>query len=91
MNRAEAFRRIRRIVGSEVCGSMSQVAKRWYKADCRGSEEVLRATEITYRLRLALAALLVVHTGEPKRCPLCEANIPDHNRRCLLGRLLAEE
>ena len=91
MDWPEALRRIRRIVGPEVCGSVSPVAKRWRKVDREGSEEVQRAVEITYRLRLTLAALLVAHTEDPKRCPLCGESLPEREPGCMLQRLLDEE
>lgn len=90
MTRREAFRRIRQVIGPEVCRFTRPVAKRLRRRDPKGADALFEADEVTDRLRSTLAALLVLHDSKPLDCPNCGVRLPRHSAKCLLWRLLRE-
>lgn len=101
MSRKTAFAAVRRVVGPEVCPTMTRVVRAVQvelpalaPQDRRTVREALgelaEVTTTTHNLRHALAGLLVLHLESPEKCPSCEERLPEHGPRCHLGLLLQQ-
>ena len=93
MTRREAFRRVRQIVGKEVCPTVARTRIVLEQAGAKQmADELAVVSTTTHQLRHALVALLVLHS-EPglTSCPNCKRKLPLHEARCIVPMLLPEE
>jgi hypothetical protein len=99
MDKRLAYRRIRAHIGREVCPLIHNAIRRADALESSVSRDTLRAaiqsvrslhevSATTHGLRQALMGLLVLHTENPVRCPNCQRELPRHNDKCVLGRLI---
>ena len=78
--RRHAFAAIREVCGPEICPKISNAE--------RSGAELGDVAATAHHMRHALAAFLILATGDPDRCPNCRALLPGHADPCHIRRLL---
>lgn len=91
MKKREAFRRIRKEIGAEICPLVSDVLERNPKMSTQDRKQLNAVRFTTDQLRNALATLIVwASESDLERCPNCDHRLPEHNHKCVLNRLLID-
>ncbi len=83
MTRRQAFGRIRRVIGPEVCPLVADMLDN----GATDASKLFTVRTTAHQLRHALAAAVVLLTSDPVRCPNCEHSLPHHNAKCVIHRL----
>lgn len=90
-SRRETFRRVREVVGVEVCPAVAAAKARLIES---GAEEAANELDVVsataHHLRHALVAALMRLDDPSGACPNCGEPWNDHNAKCHLGRLCVD-